>query len=63
LSINIPLDIALICKESEIAQLLVDNGGLTFAQIKEFAAIKIQTIYRSYQTRTSFNEFKDLQIR
>jgi hypothetical protein len=40
-------DVAILCKETEIAQLLIDNGGLTFRQIMEIAATRIQTLYRN----------------
>ena len=56
-------DIAILCKETEMAELLIENGGLTFRQIKEIAATRIQTHYRSYKIRTSFEEHKDLLLK
>ena len=46
-----------------MAELLIENGGLTFRQIKEIAATRIQTHYRSYKIRTSFEEHKDLLLK
>jgi hypothetical protein len=57
------LDIAILCKETEIADLLMENGGITFHEIKEIAATRIQTMYRSYKIKTSFEENKALLLK
>nr|XP_053654656.1 poly [ADP-ribose] polymerase tankyrase-2-like [Cherax quadricarinatus] len=49
-----PLDCAYVAEQLEVAQVLMEAGGLSVTRIMEFAATKIQAVVRSYLTRKRY---------
>ena len=46
-----PLDYAILGDHQELAQLLIESGGLTITSIQELAAVVIQKVVRGFITR------------
>ncbi|XP_045598004.2 inversin isoform X1 [Procambarus clarkii] len=49
-----PLDCAYVAEQLEVAQVLMEAGGLSVTRIMDFAATRIQAVVRGYLTRKHF---------
>jgi hypothetical protein len=58
-----PLNLAILHDQSDIAKLLLAKGALPMEKIIRIAATRIQAIFRSYQIRKSFQEYRELLLR
>jgi len=57
-----PLDGALLGGHNDVAQLLIEHGGLSINRIQDVAASVIQAAFRGYRVRKSFQEKMNLMI-
>lgn len=57
-----PLDQALLGSHNDVAQVLIEQGGLSINAIQDIAASVIQACFRGYRVRKSFQEKMNLMI-
>ncbi|XP_064646687.1 inversin-like [Lineus longissimus] len=58
-----PLDYALIGEHHDVAQFMMEQGGLSISGIQEIAAAKIQSYFRGFRVRKTFLERKKLLMK
>ncbi|XP_042332532.1 inversin isoform X2 [Sceloporus undulatus] len=58
-----PLDYALLGGHHEVIQFMLEHNALSIAAIQDIAAIKIQTVYKGYKVRKTFQDRKNLLMK
>ncbi|XP_032218348.2 inversin [Nematostella vectensis] len=58
-----PLDYAIFGDHQDVAQYLIEQGGLTITAIQDVAATAIQSCWRGYRVRKPFQNRKDLYMK